>query len=69
MCFGAISSTIAKEQQQHPETQEIMNEEWKDVQDWIDDPVCFESVKKHNQNGFPKLAGGEPLFRLMCINY
>ena len=54
MCFGAISSTIAKEQQQHPETQEIMNEEWKDVQDWIDDPVCFESVKKHIQNGFYK---------------
>ncbi len=63
MCFGAISSTIAKEQQQHPETQEIMNEEWKDVQDWIDDPVCFESVKKHiPKMASIKLAGGEPLF-------
>ena len=63
MCFGAISSTIAQEQLEHPETQDIMFEEWKDVKDWIEDPVCFESIKKQiPKMDLIKLAGGEPLF-------
>ena len=63
MCFGAISSTIAKEQLEYPETQDIMAEGWKEVKDWIEDPVCFESVKKQiPQLQLIKIAGGEPLF-------
>ena len=63
MCFGAVSSTIAKEQKKYPETQGIMQEEWKDVDDWIEDPICFESVKKQVPNLHTiKIAGGEPLF-------
>lgn len=63
MCFGSISSTIAKEQLAHPETQDIMFEEWTDVDEWIEDPVCFESIKKQIPHlRIIKIAGGEPLF-------
>jgi len=63
MCFGAVSSTIANEQLAFPETQEIMQEEWLDVDEWLDDPICFASVQEQIPHiKTLKLAGGEPLF-------
>jgi|TARA_B110000285_G_C15122809_1_gene618227 MoaA/NifB/PqqE/SkfB family radical SAM enzyme len=63
MCFGAVSSKIADEQLLFPETQAIMGEEWLDVDEWIDDPVCFKSIQKQIPHmRILKLAGGEPLF-------
>jgi MoaA/NifB/PqqE/SkfB family radical SAM enzyme len=40
-----------------------MGEEWLDVDEWIDDPVCFKSIQKQIPHmRILKLAGGEPLF-------
>lgn len=63
MCWGAVSSTIDEENREYPETQEITWDKPVDVQDWIEDPTCFESIKEQVQHlRILKLAGGEPLF-------
>ena len=63
MCWGAVSSTIDEENRAHPETQEITWDKPVDVDDWIEDPTCFESIKEQAKNiRILKLAGGEPLF-------
>ena len=63
MCWGAVSSTIDEENRAHPETKKITWDEPIDVDEWLDDPIAFESVKESVKNMHVlKLAGGEPLF-------
>ena len=63
MCWRAISTTIDIENRAHPETAAITFDKPVDVDEWIDDPVAFESVKEMVPHmTVLKLAGGEPLF-------
>lgn len=63
MCWGAVSTTIDKENRAHPETKEINWDEPIDVGEWLDSPISFESVKESVKHmDVLKLAGGEPLF-------
>tara|TARA_B100001094_G_scaffold254327_1_gene253041 strand:- start:774 stop:2036 length:1263 start_codon:yes stop_codon:yes gene_type:complete len=63
MCWGAVSTTIDEENRAHPETQDITWDKPVDVDEWLDDPIAFESVKESVKNmNVLKLAGGEPLF-------
>lgn len=63
MCWGAISSTIAKEQQEYPDLELITGEPYMDIKEWIDDENIFDNVTKWIPNlQTLKLAGGEPFF-------
>jgi sulfatase maturation enzyme AslB (radical SAM superfamily) len=63
MCWGAVSTTIDAENRAYPETREISWDKPVDVDEWIDDPTCFESIKAQVEHiRVLKLAGGEPLF-------
>ena len=63
MCWGAVSSTIDEENRAHPETKEVTWDEPVDVDEWINDPTCFDSIKEQAEHiRVLKLAGGEPLF-------
>ena len=63
MCFSDVSSAIAEELQDNPELAELVGDNPRDIKDWLDDPISFESVKKLIPHTHTlKLAGGEPLF-------
>ena len=63
MCFSDVSSAIAEELEDNPELAELIDDNPRDIKDWLDNPVSFESVKKLIPHTHTlKLAGGEPLF-------
>lgn len=63
MCFVGVSSFIADEHKNNPALSDVTGESWVDIEEWLDNPVMFGSVKRM----IPKLrtikiAGGESLF-------
>ena len=63
MCAVGVSSTFAEEIQKYPELEKVTNQNYYDVNDWIEDETLYTSLQKM----IPyidtiKLAGGEPLF-------
>ena len=64
MCFTRVSSGVNDLHKDHPELEEVTGESyWHEVNDWLDDPDRFETVKSWIPTTRTlKLAGGEPLF-------
>lgn len=70
MCFTRVSSGVNDQHRDHPEMKEVTGESyWHEVNDWLDDPERFETVKSWIPTTRTlKLAGGEPLFMPGVIN-
>jgi MoaA/NifB/PqqE/SkfB family radical SAM enzyme len=64
MCFTRVSSGVNDQHRDHPEMEEFTGESyWHEVNDWLDNPERFETVKSWIPTTRTlKLAGGEPLF-------
>ena len=63
MCWGATSSTVAKEHLKYPDLQLITNDPYMEIKEWIDDENIFDNITKWIPNLHTlKLAGGEPFF-------
>jgi len=64
MCFTRVSSGVNDQHRDHPEMEDVTGESyWHEVNDWLDDPERFETVKSWIPTTRTlKLAGGEPLF-------
>lgn len=63
MCFVGVSSTVADEHKANPFLEQVTNESWFEVNDWIENEKLFNEITEwlpHLKT--LKLAGGEPFF-------